>query len=934
MSEITTIGSLNLCLGLRSKKETVKKLIVDNKIDILCLQETEIPVNYTINLLTFKGYAFENEINDVKSRCGIYISNNLSHVRRCDLEVPNMHIMIIDINDKRETRVINMYRPFTPPNDQTQKQFFDSQLLILKNNITSNTIVLGDLNLDQAKILDLNYSHKNYFNSLIENLEPHNLIQMVNFPTWSRVINNMYCSSIIDHVYIKDPTLIRAIYPIIPPFGDHCVVVTEIKSKQEKKPNTFRRNWSKYNKAILIEHLNKTNWQINHDCVQSYWNCLESKLIEITDLIAPLENQNHFNNSTHAPPHIKNKINKRNRLSKKLKSHLNPNSIRNEIKSLNKDIKSFFHKTKAKSIRKTIIPGNSKSLWDAVKKAKDLNTQNLPDTLFLNKIKQNPSKHASTFADFFSNKVKTITNQTNIDPGVYNGFKKVDVESNFFMTETDILECMKSIKPKNCEGYDRIPQRILSDGAETLITPFTGLFHRIYHQQQIPQQWSVAKVIPIHKKGLKCDIENYRPIANLCSSSKIFEKLILKRMMQIETLSGIDLTGKQQHGFKRNRSTTTLSLQLQSLIARALDDDNHALMASIDLSAAFDVVNIDVLMVRLKLVGLPDDVIALIEVWLRDRLFYVDIADQVSFLHEINTGTIQGSILGPILYAIYVAPLFDLEDLSNFADDNFILSIHKDKQTAVTLMESKLKIITKWLKDSGLKVNEEKTELTHFYRKDTPPVMINVNNINIVSKDSINVLGITFDSKLTWAKHIATQINKANKALHAIKMIKKYFNFEEILSLLTSNFYSVLYYNSEVWHIPKLKPALNQLILSASANALKLSQRNPDFFESFVDKHKNCNRATPKQMIIYKHAILAHKLYNQSGPRSDWIDLNFDQILTSRQKTFQITRTNKYKVGNNLLSSRLSVVNNMIELNDFNLSLASFKIKYKNQMLK
>ena len=104
--------------------------------------------------------------------------------------------------------------------------------------------------------------------------------------------------------------------------------------------------------------------------------------------------------------------------------------------------------------------------------------------------------------------------------------------------------------------------------------------------------------------------------------------------------------------------------------------------------------------------------------------------------------------------------------------------------------------------------------------------------------------------------------------------------------------------------------------------------------ESFVDKHKNCNRATPKKMIIYQHVILAHKLYNQSGPGSDWIDLNFNQILTSRQRTFQITKTNKYKVGNNLLSSRLSVVNNKIELNDFNLSLASFKIKYKNQMLK
>ena len=87
-------------------------------------------------------------------------------------------------------------------------------------------------------------------------------------------------------------------------------------------------------------------------------------------------------------------------------------------------------------------------------------------------------------------------------------------------------------------------------------------------------------------------------------------------------------------------------------------------------------------------------------------------------------------------------------------------------------------------------------------------------------------------------------------------------------------------------------------------------------------------------MIVYKQAILEHKLYNQSGPGSDWVDLNFNQILTSHHKNFQITKTIKYKAGNNLLSSRLTVVNNKIELNDFNLSLETFKIKYKNQMLK
>ena len=89
-------------------------------------------------------------------------------------------------------------------------------------------------------------------------------------------------------------------------------------------------------------------------------------------------------------------------------------------------------------------------------------------------------------------------------------------------------------------------------------------------------------------------------------------------------------------------------------------------------------------------------------------------------LHNINSGTIQGSILGPILYAIYVAPLFDLSDLSNFADDNFILTFNEKFFLAMSEMESKLKTITKWLTDSGLKVNESKTELCHFYRNDTP----------------------------------------------------------------------------------------------------------------------------------------------------------------------------------------------------------------------
>ena len=197
----------------------------------------------------------------------------------------------------------------------------------------------------------------------------------------------------------------------------------------------------------------------------------------------------------------------------------------------------------------------------------------------------------------------------------------------------------------------------------------------------------------------------------------------------------------------------------------------------------------------------------------------------------------------------------------------------------------------------------------------------------------MNILGIIFDSKLTWANHVATQTNKANSALHAIRLIRKFFNQDEILSLLTSNFYSILYYNSDVWHLPTLKPELKQLLLSASANALKISQRLPDRYELFVNIHTSCKRALPNQLITYKHAILLHKIFNTQSPEIDWIDLNFNQTFNSRQSHFNTIKTKNFIVGNNILNTRLTVLNTKIPLYDLNMSLESFKVKYKSIML-
>ena len=131
---------------------------------------------------------------------------------------------------------------------------------------------------------------------------------------------------------------------------------------------------------------------------------------------------------------------------------------------------------------------------------------------------------------------------------------------------------------------------------------------------------------------------------------------------------------------------------------------------------------------------LPEDVVGLIEVWLSDRSYFVSVNGKNSRLIDLSHGTIQGSILGPILYAIYVSPLFNLTDLTNFADDNFALVWSDSVPELIIDMQTKLEIIIEWLRKSGLKANESKTELCLFHWLDQPLASINLNGQQITSK--------------------------------------------------------------------------------------------------------------------------------------------------------------------------------------------------------
>ena len=258
---------------------------------------------------------------------------------------------------------------------------------------------------------------------------------------------------------------------------------------------------------------------------------------------------------------------------------------------------------------------------------------------------------------------------------------------------------------------------------------------------------------------------------------------------------------------------------------------------------------------------------------------------------------------------------------------------NRSLQVLIRDMEQRLEMITKWLKESGLIVNEEKTEICLFYKQDHPTVTLTLNGKLLRTKKTINVLGVIFDSKMQWSNQVSQAISKSKKALHGIKLVKKYLTKDETKMLLTSNFYSILYYNCEIWPSKGLNVRNKKYLLSASSNALKILNNATDLRISYRQLHLNEKRALPMDFAKYRLAIQLFKIYNCTTYDENWMDMNYQQNFNARMKMFHINDCSKLLVGRNIVSNRLNVLNNQIDLDWLNLSLNSFKLKVKELYL-
>ena len=293
---------------------------------------------------------------------------------------------------------------------------------------------------------------------------------------------------------------------------------------------------------------------------------------------------------------MKNKLKHTYKRAKKTKNI----EMMRKARLIEKEIRNKIIENKSKKVRKEVELGPA-NLWKAVKIANNTQTTGIPTlssdgTLWMESDKEK----ADVFGEVFENKIKDLTTQMRVEIEQEDLQRKINGNyENNWVNETVVKIIMSNLKAKRCQGYDRIPLIFYNDGAEVLAPAVTILMRKVIDECVVPEQWKVAKVIPVYKKGSRTSPNNYRPISNLCSITKIFERLILERIGAIENLEGADLTGKSQHGFKK-RSTETAGIEIQSRISGWCDKNEYVTVTSLDLTAAFDIIDHRLLVRRLR----------------------------------------------------------------------------------------------------------------------------------------------------------------------------------------------------------------------------------------------------------------------------------------------------------------------------------------------
>ncbi|MCG7879037.1 MAG: endonuclease/exonuclease/phosphatase family protein [Candidatus Thiodiazotropha taylori] len=769
---------------------------------IISITETWLDQRTSDEDISFNGYVTyrRDRIGDNHGGVCVYVRDDIFSKRRQDLELPNLECVWVEINThNRKVLIGTFYRP--PNSSSATFQAIEDSIGLATDTNASDILITGDFNIDMSdnrssrKITDLCQEH-----GLDQIITDYTHFTETSQSTIDLILTNNSNGILISGV--GEPFLEQNIRYHCPVF---CVL-----NFDKHKTHTFKRHIWLFNQGqyqSLSDELRNTNWELMKDVdINKY-------ALNLTDYLMKTSSKHIPNKTINVRPsdpswlstNIKKLIRKRKRSYnkfKKTKSNTDFEAykrIRNHVNNAIRDSKQKTNEQLAEKLNNGSL--GPKDWWRTLKHViKPSESSNIPPLNCNGNIFSDNKEKAEAFNDFFS--LQNIIDETNAKlPQSDPTNDQTETLHSIQLTPSEIESCLKSLQTGKAAGPDTINNRLLKELSNPLSHPLCDLFNYSLSTGQFPESWKQANVTPIHKKNDPSDPSNYRPISLLSALGKVLEKLVHKHVFNFFR-ENRRITCLQS-GFVPGDSTVNQLIDIYNTFCKALDEGKEVRAIFCDISKAFDRVWHKGLLYKLNRVGITGSLLSWFTNYLSYRSQRVVLPGASSSWKPIRAGVPQGSILGPLLFLVYINDIVnDIHcSIRLFADDTSLYIIVENPIEAAQLLNADLERIHQWANQWLVSFNPAKSEALLLSRKLNKPnhPQVTMNNQAITEVNTHKHLGLIFSNDCTWHDHLDEVRSKAWKRINVMRRLKFLLDRKSLQTIYFSFIRPLLEYADVVW---------------------------------------------------------------------------------------------------------------------------------------
>jgi len=497
--------------------------------------------------------------------------------------------------------------------------------------------------------------------------------------------------------------------------------------------------------------------------------------------------------------------------------------------------------------------------------------------------------------------VRNIIKQYEKHPSIIEIRKNVNITEKFEIKEATVSEIntlLKSLNGKKATGPDKIPPKIAKLSANIVDSHLCNAINKELRKFCYADAAKIASVRPKYQKKCRNTIENYRPVSILNAFSKIYERYIHDSLTPFINNCLSDFVA----AYRKSYSSSHVLIRLIENWKKDLDHKKYVGAILMDLSKAFDCIPHELLIAKMNAYGFSENALVFFFSYLKRRKQNVRINNTCSMFQLLLSGVPQGSILGPILFNIFINDLFmhmTNSELHNFADDNTISCASNDLKDLILKLQTEGNIATKWFRDNSMIVNPEKFQAIIIDRKNqnNNPQKLTIDNKTIDSSSNVSLLGLEIDSKLNFDSHITKLCRKSAGQLNALCRLRYLLGFEERKILVNSFIYANFNYCPLVWHFSS-KKSINK-IENIQKRALRfLLDDNSSSYETLLKKTDKCTMEVKRLRTL---ALEIFKAFKEMSPSfiKDYFEKNEKSI--SKKYDLKIPVRNSVTYGDKSL---------------------------------